>query len=295
MPERAVTLRIWNPLVMQALPTLIVAALAAVACSTTENTPGSAARVEPTVESAPPAKSEVGPAIQPTEKSPFDLERAENLTVHGARGVTLATEAPGQWVLITRGEVHGPWRDFDSAWSEAQTIAKGALHAFLYRAGLDDVDVEFRLSPFLSSHPRWTQIGYRLGRPMGLTMYAAGDVWSRKVGGKILKAAWGDAGARLTLSDPERRGTAEVRGVRSALFEQDLTITEDAALNLQLGRFEAPGVARYIGRPETCRKVLVRLSIEELEYDVATIAYVLPRSITGPTTLTPAKSPFSIR
>lgn len=207
--------------------------------------------------------------------------REANLAAYERDGARLAEESPGQWVLISGGVTFGPWRTFDEAWAAAEATADGASHAFLYRAGVDDVDVTFLLSPFGPQRSRWTQIGMRLRRPMKLTMFAVGDVWQRQVNGSTLTAAWGDAGARLVVASPDGAREVTVRGVASGLFEEDLTLTASMADDLGLDRFEAPGAAFYVDERWPCRKVVARLRIPELEIDLPAVAYVLPRELTN--------------
>ncbi|MEM9383368.1 MAG: hypothetical protein AAGB93_25725 [Planctomycetota bacterium] len=246
---------------------LLVAALAA-ACSSTTPDPKDDAVPEP------------GPT--PIALDPRAVARAQNDAAYHRDGARLAAEAPGQWVLIVHGATHGPWASFDDAWRAAEDQAAGAAQAYLYRAGVDDVDVTFALSPFLSSDPNWTQMGRRMQRPLKFTIAAANDTWSRRVDGEVLSATWGNARARFVLRSPDRGTEFVTRGGASGLFTDDLSITEDAAERLGLDVFEAPGVAYYADERWPCRKALVHLAIPELGVDVPGIAYVLPRDLTEP-------------
>ncbi len=208
--------------------------------------------------------------------------RAVNHAVYLDRRQVIARRHGREWVLIVNGEVHALGSNSGSAWDEAVRLTGDAAHAYLFRPGIDDLDVTFKLSPFRSSDPNWTQLGIRGRRPLRLTLAAAGNVWSRKVDGRVVQVAWGDANAQLRLTAPGTNASTTVRAVPSNLFDEDLTITEDVAEALGLGPFEAPGVARYIGSELDCRKVPLHFSIPELEAHRHVVAYVLPRAITGP-------------
>ncbi|MEM6568340.1 MAG: hypothetical protein AAF726_24885 [Planctomycetota bacterium] len=229
----------------------------------------------PSAEEEPAAAA--APAVRPTHEA-----RAANVAAYEREGTRLAAEARGQWVLIAHGEVVGHWPDFDAAWSEAERSASDAAHAYLYRAGIDDIDVTFVLSPFLSSDPGWVQMGRRAQRPQRLTIAAADNTWARKVGAETRSVTWGDDRARFVVTSPDREREAVVHGVASGLFQEDLTITEETAERLGLGRFEAPGRASYAEDRWTSRKVVARLTIPELEVDVPVVAYVLPEELTRP-------------
>lgn len=259
---------------MRAKPSLLVALLA-IACST------------PPPARIPPQETPThSTAAEPEARTPLDSARATNAARYEAEREALAAEHPREWILIVGGTAHVLGADANVAWAEAERIAADAEHAYLYRAGLDEGDVEFALSPFFSGDPNWSQFGVRGRRPLKLTLIAAGNVWTRRVGDETLEAAWGDDDARLQLSAPGTAGTSSIRVVASHLFEDDLTITERAARELGVGRFEAPGVARYVGSDAPCRKVPVRVTIPELRAEVPTMAYVLPDEVTRPRTLT---------
>jgi len=258
---------------IRTLIALGLATICGIACSSPPESP-TPGRDTPALDQGEPVQAQAAPA------QASDPAREANLAAYERDGARLAEESPGQWVLISGGVTFGPWRTFDEAWAAAETTAGSASHAFLYRAGVDDVDVTFLLSPFGPQRSRWTQIGMRLRRPMKLTMLAVGDVWQRQVNGSTLTAAWGDAGARLVVASPDGAREVTVRGVASGLFEEDLTITASMADELGLGRFEAPGAAYYVDEHWPCRKVVVRLRIPELEIDLPAVAYVLPRELT---------------
>lgn len=228
-----------------------------------------------------PASDEVSlesPMVATKADTGEAAERAANEAVLQREGARLAAEVPGAWVLIAHGSVRGTWPDFESGWRAAQ--AEDAAHLYLYRAGIDDGDVTFVLSPFGSTDPRWTQLGHRFWGPFKLTLEAAGDVWSRKVDGETLRVAWGDAGARLELTLPGDGPVEVERTVPSMLFEYDVSLTETLASSLDLGRIEAPGRAWYSSSKWPCRKVILRLRIPELRIDEPVVGFVLPADLT---------------
>lgn len=206
-------------------------------------------------------------------------------------GEELRQKHPGKWVLIASGELQGTWLDFDSAWNVAEELPQQVKHAYLYRAGVDDVECTFHLSPFQNHQPRWNQLGIRVRRPWKLTIAAAMDTWYRD----DKKVSWGDAGARVQLSPastPNREATKganpySVRAVASNMFEHDLTLREADVAALNLGRFTAPAPAYYLNKEHPCRKVLVRLSIPELGIEAPAVAFVLPASETEKLALQP--------
>lgn len=201
--------------------------------------------------------------------------------LHGAR---LATESPGQWVLIVGGQVHGPWPKFEHADPAARELAGDAQHAYLYRAGVDDVDVEFVLSPFTNAAPHWQQLGTHVRKGWRLTIAAADNTWYR--GAKSV--TWGDMAARVQLESLDGRFRHTLRAVASGIFEDDLTLTAADARALGSGIFRAPGKATYFGFEGACDKQLVRLRIPELDIDCPAMAWVLPEELTA---LTASTSP----
>jgi hypothetical protein len=192
------------------------------------------------------------------------------------RGAQLASERPGDWILIAKGEVQGSWKNFEPAWKVANALAPAIQHAFLYRAGIDDVESIFELSPFLSNDPHWVQLGTRIRKPWGLSMAAVNNHWFRQRKG--LDVAWGDDEARLRLSNGDRHH--EVRAVASNLFDADLTLRATDAERLGLGRFTAPTVAYWHDRSNLCQKFVLRLRIPELDIEAPAMAYVLPAELT---------------
>jgi hypothetical protein len=211
----------------------------------------------------------------PSPQAPARDERGENHAAWRERGAELAREHPGAWVLIARGAVLGTWREFDAAWRAAEPLAAEVEHAYLYRAGVDDVETTFVLSPFTAERPHWGQLGRRVRRGWHLTIAAVGNTWI--IGDR--QVAWGDLEAALTLVNPCTSAEHRVRAVASNLFQEDLTLRPEDARALGLGRFTAPLPAYYSDREHPCEKVLVRVRVPELDIDVPALAFVLPEDV----------------
>ena len=242
-------------------------------CCQREKGPSNAAPPGPTTTSIP---ERVPNTQQGADEIP--VRESQRLRNHGAwqeHGAQLALEHHGAWVLIAGGEVLGTWRDFDQAWLRANKLPENEAHVYLYRAGVDDVEVTFRLSPFLSSDPHWVQLGRRIRRPWRLTIAAVGDTWYRD-GQRV---SWGDAGARIQSANLGSSAEHELRAVASNLFQHDLTLRPADARALNLGRFTAPLPAFYNNADHPCEKVILRIRIPELDIDVPAVAFVLPDDI----------------
>lgn len=214
----------------------------------------------------------------PSTVAPVDA-RAANAAAFAVHGARLAAERPGAWVLIADGAVQGTWDDFEPAWTAAS--ARHTEHQYLYRAGIDDRDDVFVLSPFVDPDTGWVQLGRRMVAPWRLTMAAAPHEWHRRSGDRDLVAHWPDDLARVTLASPDGSTARTVATAASMLFEHDLTLTPTLAAELGLGRIEAPGSARYTTDGAPCRKVPVRVRVPELEIDVVAIGFVLPADLVG--------------
>ncbi len=246
---------------------LLAGCLATFACQTARG-PAEAPLTAPD-----PDEGAVGhPGADPGTLDPRGEQRAANQACWEEHGGALAAEHAGDWVLIAGGSVRGHWSAFEAAWSAAEGLRPPPEHAFLYRAGVDDQETTFVLSPFLGSSPRWMQLGIRIRRPWKLTIAAAGDTWYR--GDR--QVSWGDAGARLVISAPGGGLVRSVRAVASNLFEFDLTLRPVDAETLGLGRYTAPGPAFLYDRSNRCDKVVLRVKIPELDVDVPAVAFVLP-------------------
>ena len=202
----------------------------------------------------------------------FQGQWMQNHLAWEEHGRGIAAESPGSWVLIAGGEVLGTWADFEDAWQEANKLPSEKVHAYLYRAGVDDQPVTFMLSPFRSDQPHWIQLGVRVRRPWGVTISAVNNSWTRA--GRSV--AWGDLEARLYIENPDTSKQREVRAVASNLFQEDLTLRRSDVRALGLGRFTAPLPAYYLSEENPCEKVVLTFRIPELDIDVPAVAYVLP-------------------
>ncbi|MFT5288681.1 MAG: hypothetical protein ACI8QS_000425 [Planctomycetota bacterium] len=232
-----------------------------------------------------------GPAVDPAptppvpepaqeseeEESPREAQRLLNHATWEAQQAQLARHH-GSWILIASGEVLGNFPDFGKAWGRAQDLPQTVLHAYLYRAGVDDEPVTFALSPFLSESPHWNQLGRRIRIPWRLTMYAANNSWHRGEQSVV----WGGMEARLMLEDLEETRQLTIRAVASNLFQEDLTLSASDARALELGRFTAPLPAYYQGLDDPCEKVVLRLRIPELDICAPAVAFVLPDHLFAP-------------
>ncbi|MBK8978179.1 MAG: hypothetical protein IPM29_19920 [Planctomycetes bacterium] len=248
--------------------------------------PSPQAATQPATQPAPPAggagarsvQAREGSALEPASSTAADV-RAANVAAFEREGARLATDCPGDWVLIAEGRVRGHWRDFADAWQVA--ARESGPHLYLYRAGIDDGDATFVLSPFTNDDPHWTQLGGRFLEPLGLTIGMAPHLWSRQVGGRTLVARWPGDDAHVELVAADGGVSRRTTTVASALFDADVTLTETAATALGAGRIEAPGKAWYASRDWPCRKVLLRVRLPELEIDAPAIGYVLPADLTS--------------
>ena len=216
----------------------------------------------------------VAPRAELDAVDALERQRQANHEAWKQHGPRLAVEHPGTWVLIAAGTVRGPWSTFDEAWTHASALSPRELHAYLYRPGVDDVETTFLLSPFRSENPHWVQLGRRIRVPWRLTIAAVGNEWSRDG----LRVAWGDSEARVLLESLDLTHEHTTRAVASNLFQYDLTLRQEDAKALGLGRFTAPLPAFLKGKDYSCEKVLVRVRIPELEIDSPAVAFVLPSS-----------------
>ena len=197
-----------------------------------------------------------------------------NHRVWKEQGARLRKDAKGQWVAIADGALLGHWESFEDALAVLQFSRKDPGHAYLYRAGIDDLPLEFSLSPFLSTDPQWSQIGRSLAGGWGLTMSASGNVWER--GAKV--EAWGnDNDAQAILSHPVSGATYQEGVVISAMLEGDLTLRPAIAEDLNLGNMECPVPATPFGDKDLpCRRIPVRVQFPSLGIDSVGMAIILP-------------------
>lgn len=200
--------------------------------------------------------------------------KQRNHQVWEEQGARLRMEAKGQWVAIADGAVLGHWDSFDDALAVLQFAQDDRSHAYLYRAGIDDMPLQFSLSPFLSTDPHWSQIGRSLAGKWGLTMAAAGNIWERD--GKV--AAWGDDNdAQAVFSNTVTGKTYQEGIVVSAMLQGDITLRPAIAEDLKLGEFECPVPATPWGKDEIlCRRIPVRVQFPSLEIDSVGMAIILP-------------------
>ncbi len=209
-----------------------------------------------------------------------ETQRLENHRAWQEHGATLAQEHPREWVLISGGEVKGTWKHHDPAWKAANALPETVLHAYLYRAGVDDLETVFKISPFMSQDPHWVQLGVHARRPWKLTISAVGNGWHRRDGKSVY---WGDMEALLRLENVAGTAQHQVRAVASNSFEQDLTLRPADAKALGLGRFTAPQPAYMYNREKPCIKVVLRIRVPELDLEAPAVAYVLPEDeVRGP-------------
>lgn len=225
------------------------------------------------------------PACQQTSSSTYEQQLAANHGYWQNHGAQISSDHHGKWILIADGTLHGQWLDFNSAWKTAHALPAEQSHAYLYRAGIDDVEIKFNLSPFMNNNPRWVQLGVPIRRPWKLTIAAVADTWYR--GDK--KVSWGDAGARveLTAAPDGKQKPHVVRAVASNLFHHDLTLRESDVQALGLGRFTAPAAAIYGHGEQPCRKVVLQIAIPELGIQAPAVAFVLPKAETDKALLQP--------
>ncbi|NQU50424.1 MAG: hypothetical protein HQ519_17380 [Planctomycetes bacterium] len=213
-------------------------------------------------------------AQEQIESSPptaiFEQQLAKNHAAWLEQGSALAQEQPGDWVLIGDGAVQGTWGDADTAWQQAQSLPEEWLHAYLYRAGIDDVEITFQISPFTSQHPHWVQLGRQIRMPWKLTIAAVDNTWYRD----DKKVSWGSMEARLQLENANGSKQHRVHAVASNMFLHDLTLRAADAEALGLGRITAPLPAFYGSSSKPCNKVVLRLRIPELDIDDIAVAFV---------------------
>ncbi|MBC8405200.1 MAG: hypothetical protein H8E15_08235 [Planctomycetes bacterium] len=217
------------------------------------------------------------PAPEPQEKieSPqpvatFEQQLAKNHATWMEQAPALIQDQPGDWVLIADGAVQGTWSDADSAWEQAQALPEKWLHAYLYRAGIDDVEITFQLSPFTSQRPHWVQLGRQIRMPWKLTIAAVDNTWYRD----DKKVSWGSMEAQLQLENASGSKQHRVQAVASNMFLHDLTLRAADAQALGLGRITAPLQAFYGDASRPCEKVVLRLRIPELDIDEIAVAFV---------------------
>ncbi|MGB0953355.1 MAG: hypothetical protein ACPG31_09015, partial [Planctomycetota bacterium] len=221
--------------------------------------------------------SDRGANFQPTWTIDFQRKptlKQRNHQVWEEQGARLRTEAKGQWVAIADGALLGHWDSFEDALAVLQFAQHDKSHAYLYRAGVDDLPMQFSLSPFLNNDPHWSQIGRSLAGQWGLTMAAAGNVWERD--GKVV--AWGDdQEAQAIFSNTVSGKTYREGIVVSAMLQGDITLRPSIAEDLKIGAFECPVPASPWGKDEIlCQRIPVRVQFPALGIDSVGMAIILP-------------------
>lgn len=225
------------------------------------------------------AEPESPPAPPPRDDSArLAKERVKNrLAYEGARD-RLRKEVPsGAFVVIVNGEVHSPHESLKDAASFAHRASPDALHRYLYRPGIDDVEDAVRLSPFIlqgSDDKCWMQYGDSLLTTLEIAQMASAHdlIWSRR--GK--RVAWSGEAPRAPLnlrayqSDDaalESAPAIAVNAIGSALLQSTLTIPERVGKLLDLDRHAIPG-KRTIQFSEQrlveCRVGWAEISVVEL-------------------------------
>ena len=195
-----------------------------------------------------------------------------NHKVWESHAVDLARKHAGEWTLIAQGKLIGSWPDFDRAWELASALPIEVSHAYLFRAGQDDVETTIQLAPIRFENPNWIHFGMAGMTQMGLVLSFPDNVW--EANGR--KVTWGEQDARLVIENLSQTLRHQVRAVASTGFQSELTLRPIDAEALDLGRFTAPLPAYPEGGTQACEKVVVRVSIPELEVSLPIVAYVLP-------------------
>ncbi|MGI9517793.1 MAG: carboxypeptidase-like regulatory domain-containing protein, partial [Pirellulaceae bacterium] len=149
-----------------------------------------------------------------------------------------------------------------------------AVHRYIFRPGIDDVDDEFTYSPWITGQPNWWQFGRQFTRKNRMTI--AWDQWGK--GDKSVPAPEGKAS--FTLNAP---GGEEVqlnhRAVCSQMVTQQLTLTEGDVNRLRLHRFSIPGNVRSTTYDVDCYRVHVQAAIPELDINQTLAAIVMPQTV----------------
>lgn len=201
-----------------------------------------------------------------------ESQQKVNHKVWESHAEDLARQHAGEWTLIAQGKLIGSWPDFHRAWEAASALSVQVTHAYLFRAGQDDVETTIQLPPIQLEDPNWIHFGMASMERMGLLLSFPDNVW--EANGK--KVTWGEQDARLVLENPSRTLRHEVRAVTSTGFQGELTLRPIDAEALDLGRFTAPLPAYPEGGTQACKKVVLRVSVPELEAHFPIVAYVLP-------------------
>ena len=226
-----------------------------------------AAASEPVISKEPP----------PTRLMPEDQlnkERTSNDAAYEKNRKRLKQEHQGEWVLIANGEVTTGLESLEQAHQVGLEKYPNAQHRYLFRAGVDDVEMKFNYSPW-STTPNWWQLGRKFRRDHKLNLGPAS--WSSR--GNVVSTPNGKAMIGLAaIDDPKNRILHSA--VCSALNDHQVTLTEKDAKKLKLGRFEVPVMAtNQPYRDVSFRKVHVLVTQNELKIEQAVLGFVAPDKI----------------
>jgi len=193
----------------------------------------------------------------------------ENQKTYQAEKERLNRDHHGQWMVIANGKVHGPFESISKADEEVPAESR-----LIFRPGIDDGDIEFPLSPFVTrSEKDWIQFGRQLAKTHKLSITS--DQWSNRSGQLNPRD---DGRAPFSLAAPDNSKQIQRHAVCSGLFQDELTLTENEVRELDLAKFRVPGVATY-SKDHPGYKVFVKVSIPQLKIEQYMVAYVLPDSL----------------
>jgi hypothetical protein len=201
--------------------------------------------------------------------------RAEaiNVEAYMSNRETLQRIQDKGWVAIVDGIFLSGFESLDLAQKAAERINPLPLHRFLFRPNLDDEPCEFLISPS-QGDIQWWQLGIQFRAENDITI--GPGVWTSK--NKAASAPGGKVDIELRAPG-QRDGVPSLslghRAVGSGMLEQQLTIADKDALDLDLFRHAIPGAARCKSLDQDCRGVRVRVSVPELSIDQVVVAFVL--------------------
>ena len=177
------------------------------------------------------------------------------------------------WIAITNGQVTKAFDSMQKANEAADKIDPDAVHRYVFRPGVDDVNPIFALSPW-SERANWVQLGRSFHQKALLTV--AANLWVRN--GKQVNHE------TVTVASVASNNETTINShtVVSGMFMYDLTITESMAQKLDVYRFSVPGQATLKGWDAKCEKGWCRGTIPGLDVDMQVLAFIIPDSVIKP-------------
>ncbi|MGI9519841.1 MAG: M56 family metallopeptidase, partial [Pirellulaceae bacterium] len=99
------------------------------------------------------------PQDQAGDPRNLQREKLSNNTTYHREREKLAADHAGRWVAIVDGRLLASFDSFEECLAAADEANRHAVHRYIFRPGIDDVDDEFTYSPWITGQPNWWQFG----------------------------------------------------------------------------------------------------------------------------------------